>query len=165
MQAHPLPFAHGQGARLVPDAVRDRASAEVVQETGPAQRHYFLPTRRRGKLRDLAGVAGREGRLEVYEVGEHLQHRVQPGLRDPGPGFRLAAEHFIPGRGCFGVGDEVRLTEEGIGHLRVVGLATSHPDHLARLLAATQPVQHLQVSRQEDDPGRQRDLLSGDSVG
>ena len=87
MQAHALPLAGPSGPRLVPDRVRDAEPPEVVDQPGAAQRARLASASpsaragRRGELRDGARVAERVRRLQVDEVGDRQQRRVDPLAR------------------------------------------------------------------------------------
>jgi hypothetical protein len=102
MKPHALPFRGREPARLVPDPVLDAHTPDVVQEPGTPQpaacviTEPGVPCGLRGQRGDRAGVSTNPGRLEVGEVGERREHRVEPVATDGGDRLRLAREDSLP---------------------------------------------------------------------
>jgi hypothetical protein len=82
-----LPLSFGQRAWLVPDAVRNTGSTEVVQKARPAHANDFVLREAeidRGSLgepRHSGRVTVGIGRFQVDHVGERPRYLVEPGLR------------------------------------------------------------------------------------
>jgi hypothetical protein len=102
VHSYALHLALGQRALLVPDRVGDAESPDVVEQSRSAQldgRRLVTPGEPSGPGRergDAARVAGRVGRLEVGEVSDRLQRRVEvdAGQRR-GQGW-LRGDHRLP---------------------------------------------------------------------
>ena len=102
VEPHPLPLRGRERTRLVPDPVLDGDPAEVVNEPRPPQvvaRRVVEPGEAAGLLGergDPAGMAADPGRLEVGEVGEGGEDRIEPVRPDGGHGLRLARQRGLP---------------------------------------------------------------------
>ena len=89
LHPHPLPLAGAERPALVPDRVRDTEPPEVVHQPGPPQRSVIVvgsrPSCAARRCRELgdgrASVAERVRRLEVDEVGDRAQRRVELARR------------------------------------------------------------------------------------
>src|SRR5579859_439821 len=166
MEAYALPLAVGQRPRLVPDAVRNRDAAEIVKESGSAQGRGLASRRSRRPPRHLARVTGGEGRLQVDEVGEDLQHGLDPALRNPGSRLWLLAQNLVPWRLDLGQLQElIRMPQADLGDGGVVGDATALPDRRIHQLPTSLPLEDFQVAGDQHDPRRKRNRLSSKTVG
>ena len=90
-------------SRLVPDRVRHAEPPEAVDEAGAAQRAHLV--RRRARAGAPASAASsatarewpeRVGRLEVDEVGDRQQRRVELAADEPHAEGRLGVDHGVP---------------------------------------------------------------------
>ena len=114
-------------AGLVPDRVRHCARAEVVHECGAAERVRVLlgepedTGRPRCELRTSAAVTAPVGRLEIDEVGGHLQRAVERRTLQCASWLGFEREHGVPGLGrAEPLEPGVAVLEEEVGDLRVV---------------------------------------------
>ena len=102
LHAHAFPLAGAERPGLVPDRIGDAEPAEVVHQAGAAQRAHFggrqsqQRSRRRAELRDRARVAERVRRLQIDEVRDREQRRVELLVGEHDGERRLGRDHRIP---------------------------------------------------------------------
>jgi hypothetical protein len=104
VEPHALPLRRRQRPLLVPDAVRDAQTAEVVDEGGAPQEDGLAllePEAARGlggQVGDASRVPRRVRRLQVGEVGDRLERRVELLLGEVDLQRRLRFDHRVPAR-------------------------------------------------------------------
>jgi hypothetical protein len=100
-------------------------------------------------------------RLQIHEVGERLQHIVDPGDRDAAVRFRFGLEHAIPHGSFRDPADELsRVVDKHVGDERIEVPARPTPDYLDGDLRPALTQRRLGDVGDVDDPGQQRDLLA-----
>ena len=98
----PVELRARERAGLVPDRVRHRTRAEVVHECRSAKRGRVLfgkPEDAGGIRRELCAAAAMPApvrRLEIDEVGCHLERMVESLARQHAPGLGLERQDGIP---------------------------------------------------------------------
>src|SRR6267143_1418442 len=110
-------------------------------------------------------MAGGERRLQIREVGEGFQSRIQPWLWYPRVGFGLACQHRLPrGLRCGFVQKLAQVSQERGCDRRVVRRAAPGGQCRAYTFLAPFALEHLGVARDEDDARRERDVLPYDAI-
>ena len=169
MEADALPLAGGQRAGLLPDPVRHRHPAEVVEEARGADLRDLTARAaeraggRRRKLGHPRGVAAQKPDLEVGELAESPSDELHPRARYGRHRRGLGIDYAVPGVG--GVRDpheRLGIGEDGVDDLRIVAAAASAPKSLDRRLTTAVLCEGDEVVRDPDDAKRPGDLLAGD---
>ena len=172
MHPHVLPVAVVENAGLRPDQVRDAQPSHVVQmRRAPEGRHLVggdpdRPGRRRGDLGHAARVPQQERALQVGEVADRRDGRVEG----------LAVQHVVAigralqsggprGGSVRDVEQRFRIGRERIDDLGIELPAAALSGHADRRLCSAEAVVHLGGVCELGDPHRERDRIAGEAPG
>ena len=158
MQPDPFPLARAEPAGLVPDRVRHADAADVVDQAGAPQRAHLglckpeVPGRHRREVGDRRRVAQRVRRLEVDEVRDRQQRRVELLAGQHDRECRLGRDHRVPRLDVIETREQqIRLRAHERRQHRVELLARAPARELPRPVDAADAMRHLGELRQLRD--------------
>jgi len=136
-----------------------------MDEAGAANRRGISGPGRRGQHRDAARMSRSKGRLDVDEVGEGFQSRIEACFRHPWVRFGFAREHRGPGRRRLGRGQHLgEIVKECARDSRVIRHAAAGPQGGFHPIGAAQSVKHLGIASDEYNAGGQGDVFAAGAI-